>query len=397
MNPKLFGILFILLLPAAFGLTLDTGKDKYSKGSEISLFGTCGQTVSITFTANEKKLDSFSAECNNGSYIYQQNASLLYPTGTLQITATESGETKTKTISILSTRESGFLSITFLSATNRELHRGETIELTVQVNNAENPSENAVVQTWLPNGNPITLSKTSQPGIYSAQIAISPDTPLANWNAIVTATNQDQNQTVGGEQKTVFSIASATIQIQVLSPQTTNIGTNEKTTLTIKATYADGKTLEQPAVQATIAGKTFLLTPQNENTFSLPLEFSPEQTGLLQIEITVTDKSQNTTTKKIDFFITQNATGILIANLPLIVLAILLLIGVWFFVIPKIRGKKTASQLQKRKSQLEKEIAELQTNYFEKASIPKEKFTQKNAELQAELADTTKKLKNTAP
>ncbi|MFH0954827.1 MAG: hypothetical protein V1777_01885 [Candidatus Micrarchaeota archaeon] len=390
--PILF-IALLVLLPAALSLSAETAKDNYSKGQTLSIFGSCSQTVTIQLTAAEKKVDSFTAECDNGGYIIQKNASFLYPAGNLTITASDSTNTASKTIGILATRESGFLTITFLGNPKREIQRTESFQLSVQVNNAENPAANAIVQTWLANGQKISLNQT-QTGIYSGQITIPAEAAFGEWNLVVTAEQQDQNTAFGGEEKTQFIIMAAPIQIEIISPTGTTISALEKIILTVKAAYSNGQPLNQPQITAKISGQTIVLQPQTPTTFSAELQFQPGQTGLQTVEIIAADSSQNTASKKIDWFVSAGLSTQLIANLPLIILLLILLLGIWFLVIPKIQAKKTRQQLEKRKNELEKELTELQTAYFEKNTVTKEKFSQKNAEIQSELADTTKKLKN---
>lgn len=384
--------LLILLLPV-FGITLSVSKQTVFKGETLVLNGTCNSDVSLTGQLEEKKIFAQTVACTAGKYSTQQEISLLVPSGQIQLTAAEKQSIQTAVVTVKPTRKSAFLSIAINSPTTPALVRTETVNLRVFVSDAQNPVENATVQSWLPSGEPLTLAQTEN-GAYAATLKIPFDANLGAWKLIVTAQAQNQSETepIGGEQSVAIPIEQAPVLLEIESPTQKNISALAPTVFRFRAHYPDNSPLEQPTVSLILQNKEIPLQSTGNATFETTISFPAEQVGLQKMVLQATDSAANTGNQEFEFFVATDFQS-QFSSLPPFAVTILILVGtVAFLLIPRIRTKKAEKNLAKRKKEIEQELTTIQRDYFERNAMDKQKFDETHTALLQELDEINKKL-----
>ncbi len=393
MKSRWIVLLVLFFSYSALAVTLQAGQSEITKGQDLVLSGSCQGDVSVSIESEEKKIWEKKISCSNDQFESRYKVDFLVPSGDLSVTVRDEASQEQKTVRVLASRDSAFFTVSFLSPTQRELGRTDEIDLTVEVLDAGQSVENASVQSWLPDGSPVVLPMI-RPGVYSLPVDIAFDTPLNPWLVVVTAQKKQESKTVGGEQRTAISILAAPILIEMVSPTVPNVDALQNTVFRFNISYANGKPLQSPTVLLRALENEQTLEPETEGVYSATLRFLEEQSGNQTVEILVRDAAQNTSQKTFSFFVSNSATTVLLKNLPYLVLLVILVFGVAFWLVPKIKNKKSGEKMGVRKEQIERELAELQTAYFEKTAISKDAFSQKTAELRKELDDLSKKLKD---
>ncbi len=388
---KIFLLLLLFLPVFAQAFSLNISQFGFLKGEEMVISGDCQESVSIQGFLAEKEIFSATANCVNGAYVHREPVSFLFPTGELLITARGGAFLESKKALVRPTRESAFLTISIGSPSQREVSRTEKVIVSVSVSDAGKPVENAVVQSWNPDGKPFRLASTA-PGIYSAEVAIPFDADLKPWKIIVVAEAQGALGIVGGEQSFSVPLAQAPIVLEVESPIGQNLSTLQKVLFRVKARYQNGSPLENPIVFLQRNDQNSVLESKEPGIFEITQTFSSKELGLQKLAFFAMDSAQNRAGKELEFFVIEDFQSQFVTMLPYLLFIGVLVALVSLVVVPRIRKQKTEKGMLKRKKEIEQELASLQKQYFEQNALNKDAFRQKMVALEQELDEINKKL-----
>ncbi len=392
MKPIFFLIAIALFFSAAFAAnTIESLPTQVPKGETIQLSGTCTeQTVYIQVTQEKKEIDQLTVLCENNRFHTEYPITYLHPSGTTEFSISNPGSNPQQT-EIRNTRESGFLSLSILSPIETQIERQTTLDVQVQVTDAQTPIENATVQTWDFNHRRVNLSHVGK-GIYKTKIQVPHDAALEKTQLVITAENPEK--TAGGEKKQTLEIQPAKIIIQINQTNLANIPAATPFEFQVESTYSDSTSLSKPIVTISINEQTHQMTQKDETKFTYKTAFTKQEIGNHVIIVTAKDDANNVFEIRQDAFITASVSAQLEQYAPYGLGLVIVVILAWVIVIPRIRSKKTKTSMIERKNQIEQDLTQLQKQYFEQNSVSKDVYRQKTSNLEKELADLNKQLKS---
>src|SRR3989344_427106 len=389
-----FLLLAVLLLASdAIALTILTDKLSYVKGDVIAISGACsaGNQNLVIGLNGEKKIFEEDIECSEEEeFSFDYQSSFLDPEGNWELRLSTPEESAKINVVVENKREAGFYFIKVLNPTIGKYSRAEKLDFSVEVTDAGTLVADARVVLWGVKGERIEF-RNSGSGVYNVEYTVLVDAPLGSWKVLLLAETVRGQERIGGRNNELeMVIEKAPISIDVLEPKTTTFELGTRIPVRINATYFNGSGLpEESIATARVDGKEITLSRISSSEFAGMIEI--EQSGSLEVEITVDDQSENITTKTLNLVAGCSVTC-LITNYGLYIIAVVLvgLVAFQLFV-GKVSYGSELSKLEKEKQKNLELIVSLQKEYFSKGVMPANSYKKNLAEYKARLAELEEK------
>lgn len=284
-------------------------QDTYNKGSKMTLSGTVtdssgnpikNSSVEISgLQSGNKIFEIATITKEDGGFSINYSIKYSDPEGSWDISAKAVSEDKKVGTVSLSTRVEvpagvDYFSVNFLSPLkDKEFKRGETIPLTVDVKYADAAIQNAQVVVYTPDGSSAILTE-SEPGVYSGAYVIKPTDSLGNWFLRAEVTKQTDTSTRVGGANLPIKVSSLEIQFNILSPTSTEVGTNSRINFKIQPLYPDGSLVRGANFEVKLSnGQVIQLFETTPGIYEGSYLVTLEDVGTLKIESVITDAEQN--------------------------------------------------------------------------------------------------------
>jgi len=387
-----FFLLFFSLSAFSAVLTLVPNDNSFFKGETIYFSGSCNSNdlVDINIFLDEKKILATNVSCDNDHYSFSYNVSFTDPKGVWTIIAENANSKIEKKILIQPKKESEYFFISFLSPAIFYQNKGSTINVSVKITDARKPVLDANVFSWDAEGRKIMLENNGN-GIYSTKIFIPFDSPLKEWNLIVVAEGFSNNIKAAGENSLKLSIENSLILIQLIKPEVETFDLSSELEILVKAQYDNEMQLIEPKVFASIDDINFVLNKENE-FFSGKIKLSDFKEGTKELKIIAFDKYGNTASIKKVIVLKRDVLSTILSFAPIIILIIGILFLAFLLYFFLLRKYFVLENLRTQKIALEKEIKQLQEDFFNKNMYSIAEYKEKLSKLERELAEITKKL-----
>ncbi len=388
-------IALLALLLCLFGtvnaLSIESNTGVYSKGETIQIFGGCDAGIAVSISSIGREISEENVRCINSGFDLNYLIGFSDPAGVWELKVT--GETEDSiTVKVNQARESKFYLVTFLSPSAETHPRGDEINISVRITDTGKPVETENVFTWFPNGRKQRLSPVGE-GVYSIGYKIPLDEKLGMWKIYVTVEKETEQGIYGGENSAGTEIGTAPVLIEIIEPKARQFGAGSTVPLQIRANYEGGELPEQMTASVNDGINNFEMESQGGGIFTLNLKTEIGDIGIKRIRFTATDQYGNEGVSAIEITFAEDIIPVVLSVLPYIAVALVILLGIYYRVLPKLRERKSGKQLSKRRKELKKEMEELQKKYFNKGGISKESYDKKIAAMNSELNETEEKLK----
>ncbi len=402
MNGKylIIGIVLLILLPYAFGLSIQTDKEDYAKGETIEITGNCNRQLSnkLVMTYGAKKIFEKAVDCTLlGEYSLGYKIDFLGPSGNWIIKLSAGEESVVRKIAVLHSPESAYYLVRFLSPSIGEYRRAEDVAISVKVTDAGIAVEDANVVCWDLYGNKIYLENKGN-GLYSLQYEISYDLEAKEWDLLVIAVSEKDGKSFGGENSISLEITDAPILIDVIEPATQSFELTDSIPIKVAITYFNGKEIKEEREQlkavVKINEKSYELEKIEKGVYQLNYKPESNDLGTLTVSFSAEDDAGNVGNKTINLVITcsldclTKTYGIYV--LVLFVIVIIILIVSY----SRIKYSIKLRALEKERGGTLDLIKSMQREYFEKKVMSYRAYKENLADYQTKIAELDEKIKN---
>lgn len=389
---KLLNLLFCLLLIcfSANALTLNTDKDSYEKGETINVSGSSESAVRLTISNGKIKIAEEELIPEGNLFEFSYKSTYLDPSGQWTITAENDMNRIEKDFEVRIPARGAYFLITFFSPSTGEHKRTKNIEINVEITDAGVPINSAEVVAYGASGERLQLEPKGE-GIYYLNYAIPFNAPLGEWNLVLTAKKGYGNNLTGGENSIKLTVIETPILLEVVRPSTQIIGLGERTTIIVKPTYFNGKTVDE-STTLTARINSEIVDFARESNGEYIAYYTPGELGELKIEVSAEDSAQNEGSKVLtiivggwlEFFIGQYWLYLLIG----IIIAALIVYKTQSKVIYDFRLNSLKKEKEKTKLMLKK----VQEDYFKKGVIDKTNYEPTSSEYKKKLCAIDEKI-----
>ncbi|MBN2126791.1 MAG: hypothetical protein JW703_00185 [Candidatus Diapherotrites archaeon] len=391
---KIVLIAFILLFSlTVLALSLDTNSVRYEQGEKMSFFGSCTSGTSLQLTAVMDVIHIFSSElkCSKeGKYSFEYDSSFTDAPGNWIIKAVSNEGTVVKKISMLRARNASFFLVSFLSPSSNEIFLANDLNIVVQVSDKGKPVDEAVVYFFDLDGQKRKMNFISN-GTYLYEYTIPFNSDINSWNLLVLSEKEGENP-IGGYGSMQLNLVPAVISVELIEPVFSSYDLSQEIPVKVKATYFNGKPLNQPKVFLKIKDREIYLEQLDFDTFYL--NYSPDMLDIGSLTLTVNafDSAGNSgniskiiQTKGELLFILKENMLLIFAAAVLIVLIVLLFSN-------KISRASLLNKQGKEEKELTQKIKELQEDYFLNQRIGTEEYKKLLAEYTSRLNAAKEKI-----
>ncbi|MFH1255972.1 MAG: hypothetical protein V1494_01635 [Candidatus Diapherotrites archaeon] len=391
-----------IIVAPIIDLELNTGKNDYIIGEEIIASGSASirgnpakATVNISINAGGKEITQQSVETDgSGAFSFRFRSLALHPLGNWLISASagdasgNSGKAE-KEIEVSAPNFTNPLQIQFTNELNAEFKRGEELGFYIALRNLDkSPFSGAFVYITLPFGSTLKAEEENS-GIYTANARIPMDAPVGKGNGRITALRIDGETVYGAEKNFELEILDAEILLKMIEfNEGTEKMAGETIPLKFSAVYSsNGETLEMPAI-AKIGGHQVELEKQGP-VFLINYFVEERDVGKNALLLTIEDSFGNNAEKMLGVKVSGvSAQYFFLKYINLIFIgAGLIGLCALAIIMRKRIGKEKNSGTRLTEKQIMEEIKAVQTRYFKRGAVSKEKYYAEMNRLESELAE----------
>jgi hypothetical protein len=269
--------------------------------------------------------------------------------------------------------------------------RGAEVRISVNVTEAGDPVENAVVSCRSSKGDNLSPFTENSPGRYSLSYILGWDEPLGKWSISVEAKKITDDKLKAGGSYTTIEIEPAVIDLEILRPTAHNFVRGETVDIEVRASYPNEATPENAVVTATLPNEENMLLTQGENdTYVGSYDITSENITGWIMRITATDSYGNSGDTSFTLSVTP-PEGSPPFLLILVVVAIFVAVGITssFIALRKRRAGRLRS-IKEEKKDIQKTQTDAAIQYFKKGEISRETYDKLMHELERKLTELEK-------
>ncbi len=378
-NVLLIIFLSLILCTTVFGLEFD--KNSYVKGEIIEISGKCRDGVErINAAFRNSVIFDENVECIQGTFTFSYTTNFIDPSGSwivVSVPQNDRGEIK-----VLLSEKSAYYKITFLSPTNSELKRGQSVPVSVMIDDEGTAINDANVYVFDFQGKRTSMENQGS-GSYSFNSQIPFDEPMGNWDIIVVAEKEKDNY-LGGERKLPVQIIRAPIIISIENPHEGEYMQNNTVEIKGKVSYEDGTLIPQDKIESLeiYVNEEKISDNSAKNAFTSSYEANSE--GVYTLKFLVQDRAGNKAEESIEVYITCQLQCTFEKNLPIVIFGLAFLGIAGFMAHKTMRSNRKLANAKSEKERISNEIEKLQNDYFKKKIGPQE-YKQAMAEYREKL------------
>ena len=379
---KLF--LMLLLISPCFGISTDS--NSYSKGDSI-IVGVSNLSNGLSYVINAYAgndlvfMHNFVATGSDYSFTYE--TSFLDPSGDWLVSL----DNDVKLITVNPSRDSSSYLVSFISPVSRGYERTELINLTVNISQAGESVENAVVHSFDDSGNRIILTEFGS-GVYSSgyKLAVNSVTGVRSLTVLAL------KDSLGGQGVINITVNEARISLTIVQPELSEYSIGSLLTIKVKGEYPNGS-VQGFNVNASY-GEVNIPLNFSDGFYVGEYKLTPADDGLKTLMISAFDVYDNggTVSKKISgsnlfvYYLVSNIWYIIIGGFGVGVAV--------FFAKKKISSTIDVKKLTEKKKELFSKKKRLQEDYFVNNAISKDIYEDDTSKIDEELNIINSKLKD---
>jgi hypothetical protein len=359
----------------------------YRKGDVISLASRGiepGTNASVGFYYGDALIkEDFVVVGENGVLEYSYNISFLDPSGNWTIKVLDDSVN----VKVNPSAISSVLLVTFTSpVVGRSYSRTSDMFFRINLTQDLLPVSGASCRAYFQEG---VFDLVSSNGEYSYDFIVPYNAGLGD-NELVVSCFKDG---VGGENRIVFEITKANIQLLVLKPNFESLRMGETVPVELRVSYRSGRSLVDPFLLVNINDYSLDLTTNNSIDFYGEYVTSLVDRGFVPVSIIVSDGAGNSVSQSFSITITGELWYLIRKNLLLIIIVaagIIFAVGGTHRTTTKIISDK---KLVARKSELIELEKKAQKDYYNRGVIDKETYEGLMEEYESEVEEINDKLK----
>lgn len=365
--------------------TLSKGKEPTQARMNLTLFDAQNQLVDSTTAQTDE----------NGFFSYSFHTSLIDPTGkwTLDANGTDINHNAFSfqtTIRVEDPKKERFLGIGYL-LDKKNVSKGDSFTIIATISDFGTPIDDAVTELIDPMGKTIPFSFIEK-GKYSVVYTIPFEMPVGEQTFKIHARHSTGILVEGFKQVTI-DVQSKPFGIELIEPKEKKLSIGDSILFRVHAEYEPGKPILDANAFAIIAGTQVPLPGEGGGFYSGEYRIQEKDAGSAAFEIVVADRFENKASVKGQIEIFGLGLNHYIQSYgALFVLTVFVFCGIFFFINRVLVRKATIQRLEKRKLELIELEKNIQTKYFEQASIEKNEFDKFMEQYEKELKETEKKL-----
>jgi len=379
---NVFLIFFLSVILCTTASALEFDKDSYVKGETIWITGKCipGEENRINAAFRNSIIFDQNTECVQGNFSFSYKTKVVDPSGSWNVIArpqNDSGKTE-----VLLSASSAYYKITFLSPSNGELKRGQSVPISVMVDDEGTAVNDANVYVFDFEGKR-TLMENRGNGIYSFSSQMPFDGPLGEWDIIVVA-EKEKNITLGGERKLLIQIIGAPIVIDIENPQEGWHMQNNRIQIRGEVSYENGTLIPPDKIKSMeiYANEEKISDNSGKNTFTASYDAKSEGTHTLRF--VVEDEAGNNAEKSIDVYVTCPLQCTFEKNFPIAILGLAFVALVVFVAHKTVLSGRKLANAKSEKERMHRGMERLQKDYFNK-KIGSQEYKEAMAEYREKL------------
>ncbi|MFH0954828.1 MAG: hypothetical protein V1777_01890 [Candidatus Micrarchaeota archaeon] len=364
---------------------LTVGANPVPMKFDINLLGPLGQTVDRQTIASDA----------NGYFSYSFRTSQIDFPGTWRINASGTDQNQNRmnfstSVAIVDPNAQRSLEIQIINPAV-DAKRGEEFSIIARVSDLNETITDAIVQLKDPLNRtyPFALQEN---GDYFINYQAPFDLPLGNQTFEITAKKNAAIQIEGSTTLTTNVIQKA-FTIETVSPDDKIFTVGDKITFKFLAKYAANQPVLDANALLIVGNSQMALQSQGGGFYFAVYSTSENDIGTLSYQAAIQDQFANQTVKSGNIEIYEFGPGYYLNQYGIQFLAIVILAsGILFIVRTTVLKKIETQNTAKRKQQLIELEKDIQTKYFENASIEKDEFEKAMESYEQELAKIEKKL-----
>lgn len=380
-------------------LTLDTDGEYYLKGEQIHISGTvhgdngtpltCTGTLLLSCYEWERKIP---IQINDGIYSYEYTISFGDPSGTWNLTIQVGENGTSKSIDVGLPADTVYYKVEISGPPMRHSYRrGARVLISVNVTEAGEPVENAIVSCRSISGDNLPPLTENSPGWYYMDYILGWDEPLGKWSISVEAKKIADNKLKAGGSYTTVTIEPAVIGVEVLCPTTFNFRKGDTVDIEVKISYPNGTIPEKATVTATLPdGENMELTSGENGIYAGSYSITSENLGGWTMMLTATDPYGNSGTSSIVISISppqRSFSLFLILSIAAVPFAASTTTS---YIILRKRRARRLRTIREEKEEIRKAQTDVAVQYFKKGEISREAYDKLMHKLERKITELEK-------
>lgn len=390
----LLALAFAFLLAGCCALEAELNSRAFQKGDTLSVAGTAEGMVSIRALQNGKLIFSTKTiPAEGGLFSFSRKIDLLDPKGAWDVVVSDANESLSEKITVIPTRQSEFLLISFLSPTPTSYYRTSGVKLVVRVTDSGRAAANASVYSWDFSGMKCSL-KNNHDGTYSADFAIPHDALVGGWELKVVAAAYSGSELIGGENSISLDIERSPITIELISPRADEYNVGENLQIELRVGYVGGEAVKGARVYATVNYEPVELEQGDSGVYAGIFYPKAVKNEPLAISIRAEDGAQNYGTKTMLLKPANYFWWLLRENGVLYLFPALFLAYIFYLSARELHTFASRSALKRKRQEMLALKKRLHNDFYRRGIVSGANFGRRNAEYNAELNGLEAALKN---
>ncbi|MFH1255971.1 MAG: hypothetical protein V1494_01630 [Candidatus Diapherotrites archaeon] len=388
----------------ALDLQLSTDKENYNLGDEIMITGVLRRRnnalqLPIDFNIVQERKTVLSKEIvpeADGSFRITYHTSLLDRQGKWAVNAfaiDENGNYAAirKDLNFSSPEIKSFLSVEVQNA--KEVYeKNSDLNLIVLVKRADGSlADGADVEILFPGLLPIKLSPLGT-GLYALNAKVPINAPAGKQEIGFSAMKLDSGVLSGGNASVEIEIKAIEFKTEFLEPSSPIFQAGEEMPIRVRLTYPNGEPASRLDINATVNGKTVVLTAVAQGIYAGKYIVEEGDTGNVKISISAADAGNNFSSKETEIEVSGVSVLFYLRKYPLSIVLLVIAVVIGAFGTQRLlKARGNAKGLRKREAELIQLVKEVQLQYFKEASLDKKSYDRLMNQYETELSETRKK------